>query len=1736
MLFANVTSLSKVIMDYIQQSSVDRYQCFGLAEHKKPREDIETAQKAFVGAGLKSYWTQARRTEKGVSGGTSVHIKRHFKANRLDWASLPDGQVLPVDPAMWTGVIIHAAINIVIVVAYFKDGVGMNEENVSMLTDILGWVKAAGLPWIIVADWNMTPQDLIGSGMLGSLAAEIVTPADCEATCSAGTGRLLDFAVVSEVLAGSVMLGVDLVIPTKPHVGLSLAVRLEAMQERILVLQAPPIPRLAHVNKKDHRAVIGLAEDPELTLRKRRLPRKGKWVAQDRLHQALCDKGEDSELEQLPDLQVAVTDATVTFDVGDERPRGLSWKEAKSIAEEWKLNKGTNSIAASRSPIIDSVAFQLDPESALALGDAYSSTITSAEFYAASRDEAFAEDLERAVGRAKGPRYRLRALKDHIGCDGPVELSGSSQEARAWAVISGKLSLYAKLMAKDSEQAGVQAMKALWTVRGAARTIAQLANNDNELSMLRVSAQLDKFLEEIDLASHDELVRWSKKAAGLQRAKTCKVAQQAKRSFVQWQLRDQGTGGTGVFAWIRRAEASPEQVDPVVFGRLCVDNRHACMAKARRWNGLWSAVGTELETYFAELDEVWRLLIMAIQGEELPKVTLQAFHEALYTFANGTGLGSDRTSPAMIKALPLEAKEELVALFNAIQDCAAWPWQWLHVVVALIPKPQGGERPIGLLPFLMRVFFRVHRDGTRRWVDATAGSWDTAIRNSSALRAALLRALDIESAMSEEQAFALILLDIEKFYDSVPLALLVKAGLQLGYSPTLLALCLSICLAQRSLKTIHGASEELQPLKSIVAGLGEANNLAKIVVHGICEQYTAEHANVKLKTFVDDMAQITRGKSEVVAVDAARASRALAQGLMTAGFVVSTKSQLLTNCERTKHVVRSALQGINVDIKVVDQAVDLGADISNDGMQSQLKRSVRIKAAEAKAARIRRLHGAARRVHLTRAVVVAQQTYATEITALKPAQVAQLRRTVCGMLGYKRGMCTYSLLQLHGQANPAVDIRWMQVKAWIQLWHDHPERHRQLRLTWRKHLARMRTGDNTHNFRRAAGPVNSMLAMLLEQGITPTQPDLWDTGRGTTWAMSRDPIDMEMFRKEFAQLVEESYEEKAARHHLGSGLDKGGNFQAAAKLRARAVAAGQPMTAGLIDSVVTAAMWTNTRCHEAGYNIATACQLCGAPEDTDAHRLWYCTAVCNSTIKDIKASNHLCVEARAMTADDPRPACERVQCLWLRGIVPAPWLETKVPETTKTASMGILEEQDWNLHRRTIYLDESAGRYSANPCLRRCGWGVFVMDDDRQPIGAFSSTLAGSQQSQIRACLEGILHIARHSSGDVLVKPDCNAAVDGLKTVVAKGAPQFAKHADLWHQIKLALDDRIGTLSISRVDAHADVRGYIEQGLSIADWIGNELSDYLAGEAAEANKVTDAEEATWHCLQNRATMILKRAVAVHRLFMGDDGSNTVRGQWIRPKHPVHCAIIASGHDLVKDARGAFQCLSCGQRSGARQFKEWLAGPKCVALSRRNGELFDRHEEVQDLEDPDSGAVRIGSKLTHTTHTLSWKRGIWFCTTCGGFSKAAIGEKSTCRKLSRPCKEPTRSGREVLSRIEAGLTPRAGTSWPMAEAHHRGLTAMKLEELWPDKRGASRPGKRQAPDEAEDLDNKAPKIDGDPDCGELEDPSTVQHIDDGDDGDQEPVCKVPRHECDTELGFINEDEDPWGHGHDFDLEL
>ena len=97
-----------------------------------------------------------------------------------------------------------------------------------------------------------------------------------------------------------------------------------------------------------------------------------------------------------------------------------------------------------------------------------------------------------------------------------------------------------------------------------------------------------------------------------------------------------------------------------------------------------------------------------------PPTSLHQFKAALFSFANDTGIGWDGVHPRALLRLPDSELRQWMALLLKCEREGRWPHLVGIVVVVLLPKPDGGFRPIGLLPFLPRVWMRARRDEAKQ--------------------------------------------------------------------------------------------------------------------------------------------------------------------------------------------------------------------------------------------------------------------------------------------------------------------------------------------------------------------------------------------------------------------------------------------------------------------------------------------------------------------------------------------------------------------------------------------------------------------------------------------------------------------------------------------------------------------------------------------------------------------------------------------------------------------------------------------------------------------------------------------------------------------------------------------------------------------------------------------------------------------------------------------------------------
>ena len=95
---------------------------------------------------------------------------------------------------------------------------------------------------------------------------------------------------------------------------------------------------------------------------------------------------------------------------------------------------------------------------------------------------------------------------------------------------------------------------------------------------------------------------------------------------------------------------------------------------------------------------------MTPEGQELPDFGVEDLSRACRCFKAKTGIGTDCIHPRTLLLLPTAGLQAVVDMLKAIERSGAWPEHQRHIMYFLILKANGKDRPVGLLPSLIRVW------------------------------------------------------------------------------------------------------------------------------------------------------------------------------------------------------------------------------------------------------------------------------------------------------------------------------------------------------------------------------------------------------------------------------------------------------------------------------------------------------------------------------------------------------------------------------------------------------------------------------------------------------------------------------------------------------------------------------------------------------------------------------------------------------------------------------------------------------------------------------------------------------------------------------------------------------------------------------------------------------------------------------------------------------------------------
>jgi hypothetical protein len=1105
------------------------------------------------------------------------------------------------------------------------------------------------------------------------------------------------------------------------------------------------------------------------------------------------------------------------------------------------------------------------------------------------------------------------------------------------------------------------------------------------------------------------------------------VAYEQQASFSKWLMQATTAGASMAHGFVKQTlldKQEMQQDGQVLLQQLhgiTVDDR--MQSRVQEWMPRW--VATEDPQL---LQAAWEDLKQAARKQEpFPPVSNGQLKATLKKAPTWKGLGCDQWQLRLWASLPPEAMDMLKSIVNGIEQSLLWPLQCLLTYIALIDKPDGGERPIGLTASLYKLVLNLRTTQFCEWEDGYVEFWDSAVKGSSPLQAAISRALSAEVATWVGLQSAGIYWDMTKFFDSILISKLIPLALQAGFPPRILYLAMQVHQGYRRFKEGNAVGPIMRPVgKSILAGCKTSVGLTRTLLYQTLERLHRDYKPVTLSTWVDDIAHTVHGPAQIIGAKLVDSAISLAESLTALGCTISTKTKVVcSTASLTDSVVQQlALRGLV--LQGSEHARDLGVDTTQGKRYRRIPVLLaRCAKARQKASVVKHLLKKCKQMRKIALTGVRPVIWGHQASGVSPTQLKKIRAMVIDSLGCRKpGGCATTALALNGYAkhDPLSTIRTDVVQAYIRAYTTSPLK-LAIRYRWKEvlqHLTPIAT-----RWKRAVGPLTGVIATLLDSCWVPTTADQWTDPQGVAWDLDfKSPLLFGGFKEIFCEQMHKQIWKDASQHTFGKGAELGIDFTAARLNLTKARKQADHRRAYWIEAVAQGSMQLLTN----DLWVQGACHLCGEPiseQDVWPHLAWKCTRILNNQeLVEVQTSNHLCQEACNELTAQP--------ILWLRGLVPA----------SETFGITAVQEEPFEIfcshsqgelpfhipERALLGTDGSGGMFSSDTRLRRCTWSVCVISSDLQLLFWAGGRLHGKQTvpaSEVFAYCQAL----GLTTGGAQCVIDAKYLTNGLRKGSSHPHQTNAKH---WSKVWQLSQARVDALEPVWFPSHLEDEDYIQGDFTPQQYLANDTADRIAAQMQSKAQCSDALVAAVKFHTGRSMIICKRLFAV-ALFVNLNRTGEDEPRIKPPPRPakeeiVQRLVAISSHPFLQVALGR-KCARCQlylpKNATILQVQEILAVGCLSKPHLPDVQLYapeptppyfgqDQQEDPQGTED----LLVFGRVLVHISHKMASQGPlkIWFCTACGAWGQ------HRSKYLRKPCGVSTPSMQQALKRILNGKKP------------------------------------------------------------------------------------------------------------------
>ena len=1003
--------------------------------------------------------------------------------------------------------------------------------------------------------------------------------------------------------------------------------------------------------------------------------------------------------------------------------------------------------------------------------------------------------------------------------------------------------------------------------------------------------------------------------------RACKVeAKEARLRSKQWhhwaQVTSMDQGARLAHRW---AKGDPPWLKPqlTTAGKPESRSEHAGRC-AGKWHTVWKAEQCVVgESACDQID--WEGL--GIDREAVvspPSVQQLREYSSLFTYA--TALGSDELHPRHLAQLSDGALIALRQCLIAIVRIASLPSLVRLLKVVLLPKPDGGDRPIGLFASVIRVWAKfLFAQHVGPWQARNARPYFFGEQGKTCEDAVWLHSALAEYAQYSGKSYAAALLDLTKAYEKVDHKVLAEAAARYGFPLRVLKIALMFYRMSRVVIVEGLATSPVFTAQTIVAGCSFATVLLRLMLLPILDSVAANWPSAKMAVVVDDITIAGMGKQEEVASTVSGAVSEAIVGLEKAKLEVSDdKSVLMSNVDVVRNAIASRVKRLKKG--QTTHTKNLGVDFTAGKPLRHKVSSIRLKKAAARIRRTRVLKNAgAKASRLVSTGLNPALLYGVGVVGMTDSHLLKVRRAArkAAVSSVAGRNLTLDLMLMGKQVDPAYRANRDVILQWCTAWWDG-----RIPRTWQAiafDYAMKHVLPAKQPWRRAQGPSGAVMATLKRIGWKPIRIHKWLTHRGEIDICKMCPTSVARLVDEATEKwlwVQVSKSKKDLEH-----LEKGGVFQPIHRLvTQKPCEAWSAELQGQLRSMVADGQWPQDRLYKAGLVDSPICLACGEVNGTMHHRCWACP-----TNDGFRFQYDIPRFLQVAKTQDSGPWCS----FFTRALLASTVCDAPLALDEAAAEQSLQWEPRNADPFQGDLCGDGSGRWGEVTGLRRCGWSVCelrVAGDFGVVVKTLHGPLPGPVQEVPRAELFALLAALRHSGAHpVRYWTDCRFVVDGFRAGRAGTTQGVHVHADLWKQVWDIVEDR-GEDSV-RVDwckGHATRKAVVEG--KILEWqrVGNGAADAAAKEGAALHPsvqgVYDRE-----MLRQRSVALVARFLArinlrVHKVGPYDaspDRSAKYRDkELVKRKAKERQVIDEYPHNEAQIGANAWICYDCGglQRS------------------------------------------------------------------------------------------------------------------------------------------------------------------------------------------------------------------------------